>query len=66
MPAFGEAALTHSQLESLVRYVRYLDRADDRGGLPLWHIGPLAEGAVAIFLGLAAIVIATRWIGTRT
>jgi ubiquinol-cytochrome c reductase cytochrome c subunit len=66
MPAFGEAALTESQLNSVVRYVRYLDRPDDRGGLPLWHLGPLAEGAVAVFIGLGALVFATRWIGTRT
>jgi len=66
MPAFGQAALTHSQLDSVVRYVRYLRRPDDRGGLPLWHLGPLAEGAVAVFLGLGALVFATRWIGTRT
>jgi ubiquinol-cytochrome c reductase cytochrome c subunit len=66
MPAFGEAALTQAQLDSVVRYVRYLDRPDDRGGLPLWHLGPLAEGAVAVFLGLGALVFSTRWIGTRT
>jgi ubiquinol-cytochrome c reductase cytochrome c subunit len=65
MPAFGAAALTRSQLDSVVRYVRYLDRPDDRGGLPLWHLGPLAEGAVAVFLGLGVVVLATRWIGTR-
>ena len=66
MPAFGNAALTPSQLDSVVRYVRYLDRPDDRGGLALWHLGPLAEGAIAVFLGLGALLIASRWIGTRT
>jgi ubiquinol-cytochrome c reductase cytochrome c subunit len=66
MPAFGEAALTQSQLESLVRYVRYLDDPNDRGGTPLWHVGPLVEGAVGIFIGLGVLVLATRWIGTRT
>src|SRR5262249_40978793 len=44
MPAFGQAALTRSQLDSVVRYVRYLRQPDDRGGLPLWHLGPLPEG----------------------
>jgi ubiquinol-cytochrome c reductase cytochrome c subunit len=66
MPTFGRAALTDAQLQSLVRYVRYLDRPDDRGGSPLWHLGPLAEGAIAVFVGLGLLLIAVRWIGTRT
>jgi ubiquinol-cytochrome c reductase cytochrome c subunit len=66
MPTFGRAALTNAQLQSLVRYVRYLDHPDNRGGSPLWHLGPLAEGAIAVFVGLGLLVIAVRWIGTRT
>jgi quinol---cytochrome-c reductase cytochrome c subunit len=66
MPAFGNAALDDHQLQSLVRYVRYLDHPDDRGGSPLWHLGPLVEGAVAIFVGLGLLVLAVRWIGTRS
>jgi ubiquinol-cytochrome c reductase cytochrome c subunit len=66
MPAFGRAAVNDEQLQSLVRYVRYLDHPDDRGGAPLWHVGPLAEGAVAVFVGLGLLVLASRWIGTRS
>jgi ubiquinol-cytochrome c reductase cytochrome c subunit len=66
MPAFGHAAVDDEQLQSLVRYVRYLDHADDRGGTPLWHLGPLAEGAVAVFVGLGLLVVAVRLIGTRS
>jgi ubiquinol-cytochrome c reductase cytochrome c subunit len=66
MPAFGRAALTHEQLQSLVRYVRYLDHPEDEGGAPLWHLGPLAEGAIAVFVGLGLLVVAVRWIGTRS
>jgi ubiquinol-cytochrome c reductase cytochrome c subunit len=66
MPAFGHAAVDDQQLQSLVRYVQYLDHPDDRGGAPLWHLGPLAEGAVAVFVGLGLLVVAVRWIGTRS
>jgi ubiquinol-cytochrome c reductase cytochrome c subunit len=66
MPAFGEAALDQQQLNDVVAYVRSLDHADNRGGNPLGHAGPLAEGAVAIVLGLGALLVATRMIGTRT
>jgi ubiquinol-cytochrome c reductase cytochrome c subunit len=66
MPAFGEAAISKRQLDDVVAYVHDLDHPDDRGGLPLWHAGPLAEGAVAIVLGLGALLVVLRLIGTRT
>ncbi|MFN2608920.1 MAG: cytochrome c [Acidimicrobiales bacterium] len=64
MPAFGTAALTDEQVDSVVAYVRYLDHPDDRGGQPLWHMGPFTEGAVAL-LSLVALLLFTRWIGER-
>jgi ubiquinol-cytochrome c reductase cytochrome c subunit len=66
MPKFGTAALTDKELADVVAYVHVLDHADNRGGSPLWHAGPLAEGAVAIVLGLGALLVVTRLIGTRT
>lgn len=66
MPGFGEAALSSRQLDDVVAYIQRLDHPDDRGGSPLWHAGPLAEGAVGIVLGLGALLIASRLIGTRT
>lgn len=64
MPAFGQAALTDDQVASVVAYVRYLDDPRDRGGNPLWHLGPVAEGAVAL-VALAGLLLFTRWIGER-
>jgi ubiquinol-cytochrome c reductase cytochrome c subunit len=66
MPRFGEAAIADDQLNSLVAYTLYLDNPRDRGGEPLWHVGPLAEGAAAGILGLGVLILACRWIGTRT
>ena len=66
MPGFGTAAITRDQLDSVIRYVQHLEHPDDRGGLALGHLGPLAEGAVAIVLALGVLVLAVRWIGTRT
>lgn len=65
MPAFGTAALDDRQLASVVAYVRSLRHPRDRGGLPLWHLGPLPEGAVAWVLGMGLLVLATQWIGER-
>ena len=66
MPRFGEAAIAGDQLDSLVAYTLYLDNPRNRGGEPLWHVGPLAEGAAAGILGLGVLLLACRWIGTRT
>ena len=64
MPAFGEAALTDDQLNDVVTYVRYLDKPRDRGGSALWHLGPVAEGAIALAI-LGALLCFTLWIGER-
>ncbi len=66
MPAFGRAALDHEQLNDTVAYVKYLAHPRDRGGYALWHLGPLAEGGAIMVLGLGTLLLATRWIGTRT
>jgi len=64
MPAFGTAALTDEQVDSVVAYVRYLNSPDDRGGNPLWHLGPVSEGALAL-VAVAALMLFVRWIGER-
>jgi ubiquinol-cytochrome c reductase cytochrome c subunit len=62
MPSF---VLTDHQVDSIVRYVLYLRDPEDRGGNGLWHFGPLPEGAVAWVFGLGAVLMLSRWIGTR-
>jgi ubiquinol-cytochrome c reductase cytochrome c subunit len=64
MPAFGTAALTDPQLDGVVAYVRYLDKPRDRGGNPLWHLGPVAEGGMALVI-LAGLLCFVLWIGER-
>lgn len=66
MPAFGTTAIDDEDLDSLVAYTRYLAAPRDHGGNPLWHVGPLAEGAAAAILGLGLLLIASRWIGSRS
>ncbi len=66
MPAFGEAALSDEELNDVVAYVDYLARPQDRGGEPLWHLGPLIEGLVAWVFGLGALVLLALWIGKPT
>lgn len=65
MPAFGPAALDRTQLNAVVSYVSSLRHTDDKGGDPLSHLGPSAEGAVAWMIGLVALLGLARWIGKR-
>lgn len=64
MPAFGTAALSDGDVNDLVGYVGYLDAPDDRGGADLGHIGPVAEGAVAL-AAILGVALFLRWIGQR-
>ncbi len=64
MPAFGQAALSDEQVASVAAYVRYLDAPRDRGGQPLWHLGPVSEGAMSL-VALAGLLFFVRWIGER-
>jgi ubiquinol-cytochrome c reductase cytochrome c subunit len=64
MPVFGSAALNDEELNDTVAFVDSLKHTDDRGGLPIGHLGPVAEGAIAIVGGLGLLLLGSRWIGT--
>jgi ubiquinol-cytochrome c reductase cytochrome c subunit len=66
MPAFGAGVIDDEQLAAITRYVDHLRAPDDRGGLSLGRIGPVTEGMVAWFVGMALLLAAARWIGART
>ncbi len=66
MPGFGTAAIDDHQLSQIVNYVTYLRHPQDRGGDPLWHLGPFSEGAIAWICGLALLIVTIRWIGEKT
>jgi quinol---cytochrome-c reductase cytochrome c subunit len=66
MPRFGTTAISNRDLNGLVAYtVRVSRHPSDRGGLSLWHVGPLAEGAVAVAVGFLLLLLLARAIGTR-
>jgi ubiquinol-cytochrome c reductase cytochrome c subunit len=62
MPRFD---LPKGDVDSIVLYVASLQHPDDRGGAPIGRIGPVAEGAVGLLLGLGVLLLVARWIGTR-
>jgi ubiquinol-cytochrome c reductase cytochrome c subunit len=64
MPTFGDAALDDRQLSAVVRYVDALKQPEDRGGWALWHLGPVAEGGVAL-AAIAVLMFVLRYVGSR-
>src|SRR5918994_1868129 len=63
MPRFD---LDERSVNSILRYIEYLQRPIDEGGAPIGRVGPVAEGAVALGVAVVALLLLARWIGTRT
>lgn len=62
MPVFGPTTFSDAQVDSIVRYVGYLQNPDHRGGLPLGSAGPVPEGFVAWMVGIGILLLFARWI----
>jgi quinol---cytochrome-c reductase cytochrome c subunit len=66
MPRFGPGQIDQHGVDSIARYiVETTDRPDDAGGLPLGHLGPIPEGAVAWLVAMGALVLVARLTGSR-
>lgn len=65
MPRFGPEILDEQELNSVARYIEYLEEPDDRGGLALGRLGPIPEGFMIWVGGLGALLVAAWWMGKR-
>ncbi len=65
MPRFSEKQISNAQLDSIIGYVTYAKHPDDRGGWAIGHLGPVPEGLVTWFIGIAALVVTCMVIGRR-
>lgn len=65
MPVFGPGQLNDHQVNSIAKYVQFLQNPNDPGGHHLGHYGPVPEGLVAWLVGIGGLVVATLWIGSR-
>jgi ubiquinol-cytochrome c reductase cytochrome c subunit len=66
MPGFGPKDLSAQDLNSITRYVLWLRDHGDRGGLQLGRVGAVAEGFVAIVLGLGLLLLVLKLTGSKT
>ena len=65
MPRFSRRAIDDRELDSIIRYVEYTRRPDDRGGWAIGRVGPVPEGLVTWLVGLAALVVVCLTVGRR-
>ena len=72
MPRFGPDVLSDQDVSDIARYVNFVQTQSDAphgidaGGLPLAHVGPVAEGLIAWIFGIGLLVLFLRSIGTAT
>lgn len=62
MPPFD---LTEEDREALIAYIEFLRTAPTPGGAPIGGTGPVAEGFVAVVIGLTGLVLIARFVGSR-
>lgn len=67
MPRFGSGTLTNQQVADIVKYVTGpIQRPDNHGGVGLGGIGPVAEGFIALLIGVGGLMLVAYWLGDRT
>ncbi len=63
MPRFD---FTQQEVDDITAFVSFLQTGQgDKGGWAIARVGPVTEGAVAWLIGLGAMLVVGRWIGTR-
>ncbi|MGP0029576.1 MAG: c-type cytochrome [Acidimicrobiales bacterium] len=66
MPRFS-GNLSDAQVRDVVAYVRYnIQHPVNPGGAGLGGVGPVAEGFVALLIGVGGLALICFWIGERT
>lgn len=67
MPVFGAAQFDSHELNSIVKYVNYLQSnpQKDLGGAAVGHLGPVPEGLVIWLVGIGGLIVGAMWIGAR-
>jgi ubiquinol-cytochrome c reductase cytochrome c subunit len=63
MPRF---AFGQEDQDAIIAYVEYLRSSPAPGGAPIGGLGPVAEGFVAVVIGLTALVLVAVFVGRRS
>lgn len=65
MPRFSSKQISNAQLNSIIKYVLWTRRPDNRGGWGIGNIGPIPEGLVAWWIAAPVLLIACLFVGRR-
>jgi len=65
MPVFGPGQLNDHEVNSIAKYIEFLQTPQQPGGQGIGRYGPVPEGLVAWLVGIGGLVVATLWIGSR-
>jgi len=62
MPVFNESAISDAEVADIAAYLEYLRRTPAPGGAQPPLVGPVAEGFVAVVIGLGLLLVVVRWV----
>ena len=65
MPRFGPETIDQQELDSLAAYLVWLRDHGNEGGLQLGRVGAVAEGLVAVVVGLGILILVLRLTGAK-
>jgi ubiquinol-cytochrome c reductase cytochrome c subunit len=65
MPRFGPETIDQRELDSLAAYLVWLRYHGDEGGVQLGRVGAVAEGLVAVVVGLGILILVLRLTGAK-
>jgi len=67
MPRFNSGNLSNAQVRDIAAYVvEKIQHPTNPGGFGLGGVGPVAEGFVALLIGVGGLMLICYWIGDRT
>jgi ubiquinol-cytochrome c reductase cytochrome c subunit len=65
MPNFGDRTLSQADVDALVAYLLWIRDHGDEGGLSLGRAGAVAEGFIAMVVGLGVLILVLRLTGSK-
>jgi ubiquinol-cytochrome c reductase cytochrome c subunit len=65
MPRFGPETLDQADVDSIARYLVWIRSNADEGGAQLGRVGAVAEGLVAVVIGLGLLILVIRLTGSK-
>ncbi len=66
MPRFSERTISDADVDATARYLLWLRENGDEGGVQLGRVGAVAEGLVAVVLGLGFMLLVIKLTGSKT